>query len=126
MTRSKPTIEADRAPTMHGDGAGVVSQPATMEFLIFEANGDDDQRTLLDRSGNSVARSASVAAHHGTANAARVALTRPGSAQRGRRTHSDGAVDHVARPDDTLARDATDAERWLDEGGSVSRKGART
>jgi len=49
MTRSKPCTEAARAPTKHGGGAGVVSRPATMKFLTFEDNGDDDQWTLLDR-----------------------------------------------------------------------------
>ncbi len=65
---------------------------------------------------------ASFASYQDPDNATQVVLAGAGSARLKRRADTDSAVDDVARRDEAAARDATDAERWLDEGGSFSRK----
>jgi hypothetical protein len=45
-----------------------------MEFLIVEDNGGDYHGRLVDRHGNSLARSSSFASYEQTEDAARVAL----------------------------------------------------
>ena len=66
-----------------------------MEFLIVEDNRGDHHWTLLGHDGNSLARSPSFAPYRDAETAADVAA----------------------------ARDDTDAERWVDEGGRFSREG---
>jgi uncharacterized protein YegP (UPF0339 family) len=106
-------------------GELVAPESEPMQFLIVEDNGGDYHWTLLDRNGNSLARSASFASYQDAENAARVVLAGAGSARLERRMDSDSAVDIVDRRDEPAARDDTDAERWLDEGGSFSNKAAR-
>ena len=91
---------------------------ASMEFLIYEDNGGDHHWTIVTGDGATLARSggfasyddATRAAQHVHDGAASALFERPG----------DGAppVDLIARRD--AARDDSDAERWLDEGGSFS------
>jgi uncharacterized protein YegP (UPF0339 family) len=62
---------------------------ASMEFLIVEDNGGDYHWTLLDRDGNSVARSPSFASYEPAEDAARVVLAGAGSARLDRRAAAD-------------------------------------
>jgi len=106
-------------------GALVASETVTMQFRIFESNGGDYHWTLVDRNGGNLARSPSLASHQDAEDAARVVLAGAGSARLERRVSTDSPLDTVAHRDEAAARDDTDAERWLDEGGSFSRKAAR-
>ena len=83
-----------------------VRVPASMEFLIFEDNGGDYHWTIVAGGGATLARSGSFGSYE--------------DAERAAQRVRDGArpVDLIARRDATS--DAADAERWLDEGGSVS------
>jgi uncharacterized protein YegP (UPF0339 family) len=75
-----------RATTGANRGALVASDSVSMEFLIVEDNGGDYHWTLLDRDGNSLARSPSFASYEHTEDAARVVLAGAGSARLNRRT----------------------------------------
>jgi uncharacterized protein YegP (UPF0339 family) len=90
----------------------------SMEFLIFEDNGGDYHWTIVAGDGATLARSGSFASCH--------------EAEQGAQHVRDGAASaQLERPavsarsgDLTVQRNATgydsDAERWLDEGGSFS------
>jgi len=54
--------------------ARVAPKSMSMEFLIVEDNGGDYHWTLVDRDGNTLARSPSFASYEQTEDAARVAL----------------------------------------------------
>jgi hypothetical protein len=66
---------------------------ASMEFLIVEENSGDYHWTLLDRDGNSLARSPSFASYEPAEDAARVVLAGAGSARLDRRAGA--AADHT-------------------------------
>jgi uncharacterized protein YegP (UPF0339 family) len=114
-----------RASTNGSDGAVVASESVSMEFLIFEDNGGDYHWALMDRDGNSLARSASFSSYQHAEDAARVVLAGAGSARLDPRVDTDWAVDDVARRDDAQARNHTDAERRPDEGGKFSKTARR-
>lgn len=63
------------------NGAETASEPELMQFLIAEDNGGDYQWTLLDREGNSLARSPGYATYQDAEDAARVVLVGAGSAR---------------------------------------------
>ena len=69
-------------------GAGVAS--VSMEFLIIEDNGGDYHWTLLDRDGNSLARSPSFETYEHAEDAARVVLAGAGSARLDSRAATEG------------------------------------
>ena len=64
-----------------------------MEFLIVEDNGGDYHWTLLDRDGNSLARSPSFTSYEGAEDAAGVALAGAGSARLDRRAATESSLD---------------------------------
>jgi uncharacterized protein YegP (UPF0339 family) len=80
-----------RAPTAASREAERAS--ASMEFLIVEDNGGKYHWTLLDRGGNSLARSPRLVSYEQAENAARVVLAGAGSARLDRRAGTDSAVD---------------------------------
>ena len=92
--------------------------PASMEFLSFEDNGGSYYWTIVAGDGTTLARSDAFASYHDAEQAAQHVRDGVASAP-----FEDGAVgadlvDLVARRDGTT--DDSDAERWLDEGGSFS------
>jgi uncharacterized protein YegP (UPF0339 family) len=89
-----------------------------MEFLIFEDNGGDYHWTIVAGDGSTLARSGSFASYDDAEKAAKHA--RDGAALALFERGGTGAlpVDLIARRD--AMSDASDAERWLDEGGSFS------
>jgi uncharacterized protein YegP (UPF0339 family) len=95
-----------------------------MQFLIFEDNGGDYHWTLLDRNGESLARSPSFSSFEDTEDAARVVLAGASAVRLERRAATESPVDLLARRDAAAVRDDTHAERWLDERGGLSRKAA--
>ena len=69
-----------RAVTGANRGTVVASESVSMEFLIVEDNGGDYHWTLMDRDGNSLARSPSFTSYEDAEDAARVVLAGAGSA----------------------------------------------
>jgi uncharacterized protein YegP (UPF0339 family) len=69
------------AGTRANRGAVGASESVPMQFLIVEDNGGDYHWTLLDRNGDSLARSASFTSYERTEDAARVVLAGAGSAR---------------------------------------------
>ncbi len=94
-----------RTHTRASRGARVASESAPMQFLIFEDNVGAYYWTLLDRNGNSLARSQSFPSYRDTEDAAHVVLAGAGSARLEPRVETDSPLD-------------------TDEGGSLSRKAA--
>ena len=113
-TATKKSRAAGRLPGR----APEVRVPASMEFLISEDNGGDYHWTIVAGGGATLARSGSFASYEDAERAAQ--HVREGAASALFERRGDGArpVDLSARRD--ASRDATDAERWLDEGGSFS------
>ena len=66
---------------------------ASMEFLIVEDNGGKYHWTLLDRTGNSLARSPRFASHGQAEDAACIVLAGAGSARFERRAGTASSVD---------------------------------
>ena len=92
--------------------------PASMEFLIFEDNGGSYHWTIVARDGATLARSGSLGSYEDAERAAQHVRDGVASALFERRGDGARPVDLSARRD--ASRDAADAERWLDEGGSFS------
>ena len=92
--------------------------PVSMEFLIFEDNGGDYHWTIVARDGATLARSGSFGSYEDAELAAQHVRDGVASALFERRGDGARPVDLSARRD--ASRDAADAERWLDEGGSFS------
>ncbi len=90
----------------------------SMEFVIFEDNGGDYHWTIVARDDASLARSGAFASYEDAERAAQHVRDGVASALFERRGDGARVVDLAARRD--AARDAADAERWLDEGGSFS------
>jgi uncharacterized protein YegP (UPF0339 family) len=76
-----------RAAAGAARGAVVASESMSMsmEFLVVEDNSGDYHWTLVDRDGNSLARSPSFASYERTEDAAGVVLAGAGSARLDRR-----------------------------------------
>lgn len=88
--------------------------PESIEFLIYEDNGGAYHWTIVAGDGATLAWSGSFASYDDAAQAAQRVRQGAGSAS--------GVAE---RPVDLIARraarsDGSDAERWLDEGGSSS------
>ena len=95
-----------------------VAEP--MQFLIFEDNGSDYHWTIVARNGAILARSGSFASYDDADQAAEQVRAGAASARFDRRAGSASPVDLAARRD--ARSDTSDAERWLDEGGSFNSK----
>jgi hypothetical protein len=80
-----------RTPTSARRGAEGASESA--EFLIVEDNGGKYHWTLLDREGNSLARSPRLMSYEQAEDAARVVLAGAGSARLERRAATDSSLD---------------------------------
>ena len=90
-----------------------------MEFLIFEDNGGGHRWTIVDGAGKSLGQSGSYASHDEAEHAPRLVRDNAGAARLERRAPDDRPIDLAARCD-AASVDDSDAERWLDEGGSFS------
>ena len=97
-------------------GAGDVSESASLEFLVHQANGGDYHWAIVAAGGESLAQSGSFASYDEAERAGRYVRDGAEFARFKRRASGDRPVDLSARRD--AARDALDAGRWLDEGGS--------
>ncbi len=100
--------------------AAVVSESPTFTFFVSEDNGGRYRWTLVGPDGDSLAHSTRYATHEEAAHAVRIVRDGAGTAQFSDAAAPDLPVDLLARRDAALARDDSDAERWLDEGGSFN------
>jgi uncharacterized protein YegP (UPF0339 family) len=89
-----------------------------MEFLIFEDNGGGHHWAIVDDAGKTFVQSGSFASHNEAVHAARVVREGAGAARLERPAPDDPPSDLGARR--SASGDDSDAERWLDEGGSFS------
>lgn len=96
------------------------SPPAPMKFLVFEDNGGGYHWTIIARGGETLVRSASFASYEEAKQAARIVHGGVASASFEDRASGAPLIAISATRDAATARDALDAERWLDEGGSFS------
>ena len=114
VTATKKSRAAGRRPRR----AREVRVPESIEFLIFEDNGGDYHWTIVAADGATLARSEDFASYEDAERAAQHVRDGAASAPFEHRAVSARPVDLTARRSATS--DAADAERWLDEGGSVS------
>jgi uncharacterized protein YegP (UPF0339 family) len=89
-----------------------------MNFLVFEDNSGGYHWTIVARSGETLVQSASFASYEQAKQAARVVHTGAASASFEPLAGEIPSHELVAGSTPRAARDALDAERWLDEGGS--------
>jgi uncharacterized protein YegP (UPF0339 family) len=94
--------------------------PAPMEFLIFEDNGGCYHWRLRAGDGAILAQSGGFASYDDAEQAAQLVRGGAVSALFAFRAHVSLPVDLSARRD--ASSENSDAERWLDEGGSFSRE----
>jgi uncharacterized protein YegP (UPF0339 family) len=103
--------------------AAETNVPPAMEFLIFKDNGGSYRWRICARDGATLARSGDFASYEDAEGAAQRVRDGAASARLERRATEALPVDLTARRD-AARRDASsddsDAERWLDEGGSFS------
>jgi len=98
-------------------------EPAAMKFLVFEDNGGGYHWTIVARSGETLVQSASFASYEEAKQAARVVHGGTASASLELLASDISPLELVAGRTTQAARDALDAERWLDEDGSFSSEG---
>jgi uncharacterized protein YegP (UPF0339 family) len=89
-----------------------------MTFLVWPDNGGDYHWTIVAADGSTVARSGNFASYADAERAAQHVRDGAASAPFEHRAVSGRPVDLAARRRATSG--AADAQRWLDEGGSVS------
>jgi uncharacterized protein YegP (UPF0339 family) len=113
-TATKPS----RAARQLAGRVSAARLPASMEFVTFEDNGGAYHWTIVAGDSATLARSGSFGSYEDAERAAQ--HVRDGVASALFERCGDGArpVDLSARRD--AASDDSDAERWLDEGGSFS------
>ncbi len=101
--------------------ASALSRPAPTRFLTFEENGGAYHWMIVARSGETLARFASLARDDEARQAARIVQAGAVSASI---EHVGGDANGLSglayRRKNAAVRDHLDAERWLDEGGSFS------
>ncbi len=101
--------------TRRGREAGA---PVPMQFRMFEDNGGEYHWTIVAGDGTTLARSGGFASYDDAEEAARNLRDGAASGRFERRAAGASPADHSERR--VARRDASDAERWLDEGGSFS------
>jgi uncharacterized protein YegP (UPF0339 family) len=106
-----------RAARPIGRRARDVSKSASLEFLVFEDNGGSYHWAIFSAGGESLAQSGSFASYDEAAHAGGYVRDGAESARFERRAAGNRPVDLLARRE-AVAREDSDAGRWLDEGGS--------
>jgi uncharacterized protein YegP (UPF0339 family) len=117
MTRAAQVTQAMSAMREARAAPSSPPEPASLAFRIYEDNGGGYHWTIVADGGETLVRSASFRSYEQAKQAAGIvhrgasqASFEPGSA-------NPPLIDLPARRN--AARDRLDAERWLDEGGSV-------
>jgi uncharacterized protein YegP (UPF0339 family) len=107
-----------RAAQQRRNRAADVRESVSMEFLIFQDNGGDYHWTIVAGGGATLARSGSFASYDHAEQAARRVRDGAAAARFDARAVEARPVDLIARR--RASSDDSDAERWLDEGGSFN------
>jgi len=89
-----------------------------MKFRLFEDNGGGHHWTIVAGSGDTLVQSASFPSYEEAEQAARIVHGGASSASFEDRSPDTPPVDLPTPRNAATPRDALDAERWLDEGGS--------
>jgi uncharacterized protein YegP (UPF0339 family) len=97
-------------------------EPAPVTFLLYEDNSGGYYWTIVADSGQVLARSARFASYEEANVAADIVYRGTAGASFEDRSGTSPPVDLPAARDVTPPRDRAAAERWLDDGGSVSRQ----
>jgi uncharacterized protein YegP (UPF0339 family) len=97
---------------------GRVHAPAPMEFLILEDNSGSYHWKILAGDGSTLGQSGDFASYDEAERAAQQICKGAAAARVQPRASEAGPVDLAARR--AASDDNSDAERWLDEGGSFS------
>jgi len=100
--------------------AAEVHAPASMEFIIFEDNGGSYHWRIRTADGATLGQSEGFASYDDAEQSASQVRDGAASARFEQRTVKTPPVDLAARRD--ASSEDSDAERWLDEGGSFSSK----
>jgi uncharacterized protein YegP (UPF0339 family) len=109
-------IKKSRAAKQPEHGGTNVRQPASMEFFVSEDNGGSYHWTIVASDGVTLARSEGFASYEDAELAGRRVRDGAASAPFEPPTRGARPVNLTARRNATRA--GSDAERWLDEGGS--------
>ena len=112
------TTKKSRAARRLARRAAEANVPASMEFLIFEDNGGAYHWTIVAGDGAILTQSGGFASYDGAEQAARQVRDGAASARFEFRAAESLPVDLSSRR--VASSDDSDAERWLDEGGSFS------
>ena len=112
--------KTDRRPRRVARPAAAVPETAAIVFSIYEDNGGEYGWTMLGSHGDRLAQSVRYATRKEAEQSARGVRDSAGSAGFEPRPAGDRAVDVAVRRGVTTQHRESDAERWLDEGGSFS------
>ena len=95
------------------------SDPVAIAFVVLEDNAGDYRWSILDSRGESLAQSNRTFVTYDAARQAAATIRNAAGSARLEQRPVDHPVDLAARREATWAVDDSDAERWLDEGGSL-------
>ena len=118
MTRAAQVTQAVSAMRKARAAPSSLPDPASMAFLIYEDNGGGYRWTIVADGGETLVRSASFSSYEDARQAAGIVHRGASRAAFEQGSGNPRLVDLPARRN--AARDRSDAERWLDEGGSFS------
>jgi uncharacterized protein YegP (UPF0339 family) len=118
MTRAAQVTQAVSAMRKARSAPSSLPESASMTFLIYEDNGGGYHWTLVADGGETLVRSASFRSYEDARQAAGIVHRGAFRAAFEQASGNPPLVDLPARRN--AARDRLDAQRWLDEGGSVS------
>ena len=96
------------------------SESPAITFLVFEDNGGEYCWMILGSDGESLAHSRPYPTRDDAAHAARVVRDGAGAGRFELHAAPDGPIELMARRSAAVARDDSDAERWLDVGDSIN------
>jgi hypothetical protein len=120
MTRAAQKTQAVSANKKAPASVLALPEPVSMMFFVVENNGGGYHWTIVAGGGETLVRSASFPSYEEARRAADMVHDGASSASFADRAGDTPPVDLPAPRDGAAARDALDAERWLDEGGSFS------
>jgi uncharacterized protein YegP (UPF0339 family) len=121
MTRSAQVAHAVSALRKARAAPSAVSESA-LTFVVYEDNSGGYRWTIVAGGDESLLQSTRYGSYEQAKQAARIVHRGASQAPFEERTGDSPPVDLIAHRDAATARDALDAERWLDEGGSFSRE----
>jgi uncharacterized protein YegP (UPF0339 family) len=125
MTRAAQKTQALSADQNPRAAPSSPPEPAPMKFLVFEDNGGGHHWTIVAGSGETLVRSVSFGSYKEAEQAARIVHNGASQASFEDPAGDTPTIDLPAPRNGAIARDALEAERWLDEGGSFSSEAVR-